>query len=100
MRAYFVNFHWQHPSQLTSGFGTLVYMLISVCLIAVNLALSGIALYYAHAVSGWSPLQYPGPFMISLALVVFYIVLNLGVAKWSLGLGVASLEEHAKVMGE
>ena len=98
--AYFVNFNWQHPSQLTSGFGTLVYMLVSVTLIAANLVLSGFALYFAHARSGWAPLQYPGPFLIFIGLVGFYVLLNIAVAKWALKLGVRSLEEHAKIAGE
>ena len=98
--AYFVNFHWQHPSQLTSGFGTLVYMLISVFLIVLNLTISAIALYMAHAKAGWSPLQYPGPFFLSVGLALFYVLVNLGVAWWALGLGVTSLEAHVQDDGE
>ena len=39
MGAYFAEFEWTHSSELTTGFGSLVYMLISVLLIAFNLVL-------------------------------------------------------------
>lgn len=89
--AYFAEFDWEHPSQLTTGFGSLVYMLSAVVLIAVNLFVFALIISYSYiqldAIRNAHPLPLAVLGLCGLAL----IGLNYGAAKLSLLIGEKAL---------
>lgn len=94
MGAYFANFSWEHASQLAASFGTLVYMFVSVMLVALNLGTIVLMLVLEHyrtdtcLTTHWIYGAGEG-----LAAVVF-VLLNVAVVRRSLQFGEAELQRR------
>lgn len=95
--AHFANFNWEHASQLVASFGSLVYMLVAIVLITVDGLLFG-AYLYLNELSKTPGRISEGLYMASsIALLLGYLVVNLGVARWAMQLGERTLERQRLV---
>jgi ABC-2 type transport system permease protein len=93
--SYFADFEWQHPSQLIAGFGTLIYMLVGVGLIATNLILGSTTMYLGVVKGGFQPAQYPNIALLTALMALFVILANVFVSRLALHIGARSLENRA-----
>jgi len=89
--AYFSNFRYEHLGQITTSFGSLVYMVSAIALIILNIMLSSFAYYFSIAKQ-----IADGDFGVMFAVVAFctflaILGLNVFVAMLSLRLGRRSL---------
>jgi ABC-2 type transport system permease protein len=95
--AYFAKFNWEHSSQLTASFGSLIYLLAGGMLILVNvlpltLMITLRTLYYQNhdfTVSEWIT-------MIGIASC-FLVILNYSATRWALSIGSRALEKISAV---
>ncbi|MCB0324584.1 MAG: hypothetical protein KDD69_13470 [Bdellovibrionales bacterium] len=91
---YFVDFNWEHPSELIASFGSMIYMVTAVVVILVNLGFSavvvGLTRPYAREVTPESLAYLGGALVVSLLLVLF----NLGLARYSIRWGERSLAAY------
>ena len=85
--AYFANFEWEHPSQLTASFGSLIYMLASTGLIIANMLPASLLIFLRTLrLIGYqfSTIQWYACVTLTAALLVY---LNFAAARWALKLG-------------
>ena len=92
--AHFANFTWEHSSQLIASFGSLVYMLVAIVLITVDGFLFGGYLYLNEIHK--TPGRINESLYISavVALLLSYLCVNLGIARWAMNLGEQTLEKQ------
>lgn len=92
--AYFAEFDWEHPSQLTTGFGSLVYMVAAVVLIAMNLFITGCVISFSYI--NVEALKSGNLLATSLVLscILGIVALNYTAAIVSLKMGEQGLEQR------
>jgi ABC-2 type transport system permease protein len=95
--AVYVRFDWESPAQVTSNFGGLVYMLLSVMMIGVTLVPSAF-LFVAFSVPGFFPDgQATVPFFVSSGCALFLVFfVNVVSAKRAILAGEQSLLDLEK----
>ena len=89
--AFFANFSWEHPAQLTASFGALVYLLLSVVLIAGAMVPTSVLVLLRTARSQgmtFPPLQWALFVVLASAFVVY---LNFIAHRWAMKLGAQAL---------
>lgn len=94
--ACFANFNWENPSQLAASFGSLVYMLTSTVLIALDM-IPTLMLLLLNTAGHWGWALSP----FKWGLCLFWCILLLGymnfaAARWALKLGENSLSERMR----
>jgi ABC-2 type transport system permease protein len=95
--AVFANFDWEHPSQLAASFGSLVFMLCSTIVIALNVFPAMVLIFLRTLVSfgyAFTTLEWYAAVGSAAALLVY---INFAVARAALRAGERALE--AKLNG-
>jgi len=90
----YANFDWEHSSQLAASFGSLVFMLSSTILIAVNLIPITLLMLIKNIQFGKLPLPTMHWYFIIGSCFIFLVYLNYAVAKWAMKIGENSLLER------
>lgn len=94
--AYFAHFTWEHTSQLSASFGSLIFMIVSTALIFVNIIPSGL-LIGLRTLRNLGFQFSTGQWYLAVALcAVLLIYINYAAARWALRLGENSLRERMK----
>ncbi len=92
--SYFADFEWQHPSQLIAGFGTLIYMLVGVGLIATNLILGSSTMYLGFVKGGFQADQHPRIALLTGVMALFVVLANVLISRLALHIGARALENR------
>ncbi|WKZ57979.1 MAG: hypothetical protein QY326_04750 [Bdellovibrionota bacterium] len=94
--AVFAHFDWEHASQLVASFGSLVFMLVSVFLVLVNMALLGLIIYLGNRDMSAVELDYSVWLLLSAIMLVVMFAVNLVVGRWAMHQGVLALERRLR----
>ncbi len=93
--AYFANFSWEHSSQLVASFGSMVYMLASVLLVALDGAFLGL-IYLFHVLYQIDGIMNWGEFWASsISCGALLMYMNVLVTRCVLAQGIKALEQRA-----
>ncbi len=90
--AYYAKFDWEHTSQLIASFGSLVYMLCSVVLVTVDLAIITLMLAFQSLMDKNVSTQLPILAIFSSFFLLLF--LNIKVKRRALRIGVNELERR------
>jgi ABC-2 type transport system permease protein len=96
MGAYFARFDWDHPSELAASFGSLVFILVSILLIAINLVPTGLMLVgrEAQTIEGTGRLGALW-FYVAAFGAILLAWLNLWIAGKALDIGARALKDKS-----
>jgi ABC-2 type transport system permease protein len=89
--AFFSNFTWDHPAQLTASFGALMYLFLSVILVAGSMVPTSVLVLLRTARSqgmNFPPAQWAVFVILASAFVVY---LNFVAHRWAMKLGAQAL---------
>lgn len=94
MGAFFANFDWEHTSQLAASFGSLVFMLVSTLLIALNMVPAGLLIFlrtvqmsgYEFSTTNW--------YVAVTCSALLLVYLNHSAMRWALQLGENALRRR------
>ncbi len=92
--SYFANFDWDHPGQLITGFGNMVYTVVAVLLIGANLMLGTPLLFVAFTKGMQDILPNPARAFATLAGFAIIYTGNIAIARWALSVGTKALESR------
>lgn len=92
--ARFANFNWEHSSQLSAGFGNMVFMISSILLIAANLIPACVMLFARPD----KLINLGNPdlslYLTIIAMFTVIIMINISVKKMAINFGVKNLEKE------
>lgn len=92
----YANFNWEHSSQLAASFGSLIYMVASTTLIAINVVpITVLILLRSMHTMNINLSNYEWYLTVSSAALLL-VYLNYATARWALKLGENSLLEREK----
>ncbi|MCB0354178.1 MAG: hypothetical protein KDD64_11655 [Bdellovibrionales bacterium] len=91
--AFFANFQWEHSGQLAASFGSFVFMLSSIALIAVSMFPIGIAVFMREPGMFGQHLEVHWWYLFIVASCAFVWAINILAREYALKLGIRSLEK-------
>jgi len=89
--ALFANFEWEHASQLAASFGSFVFMLLGIVVIAINMLPVGLVVYWGElgGASRWiDPMAW---YLFCLLCAVFLVSVNILIRNMAFDIGAERL---------
>jgi len=92
--AYYANFTWESASQLSSGFGNLVFMVAATVIIALNIVFFWVILFSREYVDSGGQFSLVHWYLLTVCMLFLFACINIIVARKALVIGERALSEE------